>query len=158
MAKNRDAVDINKNFELLKAQMKKKRELAENIAEEIEAEPKQQVYEMPTQAEEPKEEFIEEEPQFEDNYDYQDTEETEDLEEKKGVEYTAKSGVVSDININRIVIKKIEKPELPKRITYYLRPDTIKKIDKFSRLAGMGKSEFVQKILDEVLNNLEIEK
>lgn len=79
--------------------------------------------------------------------------------EQQQIEYIAKkTGVVSDININKIVIKKVEKPEMPKRITYYLRPETIKKIDKFSKASGMGKSEFVQKILDEVLNNLEIEK
>lgn len=156
MAKGRDAVDINKNFELLKAQMKKKREMAENIAEDIESQPKQQGYEMTKDNEE---QSYEENVGLEDEtQEYFEEEETEDLEYKKGVEYTAKSGVVSDININKIVIKKIEKPELPKRITYYLRPDTIKKIDKFSKLAGMGKSEFVQKILDEVLNNLEIEK
>lgn len=136
--------------------MKKKREMAENIAEETESQPKQPGYEMTKDDEEQsyeENEILEEETQ-----EYFEEEETEDLEYKKGVEYTAKSGVVSDININKIVIKKIEKPELPKRITYYLRPDTIKKIDKFSKLAGMGKSEFVQKILDEVLNNLEIEK
>lgn len=156
MAKGRDAVDINKNFELLKAQMKKKREMAENIAEEIDSQPKQQDYEIIKNNED--QSYEENESLEEETQEYFEEEETEDLEYRKGVEYTAKSGVVSDININKIVIKKIEKPELPKRITYYLRPDTIKKIDKFSKLAGMGKSEFVQKILDEVLNNLEIEK
>lgn len=156
MAKGRDAVDINKNFELLKAQMKKKREMAENIAEETESQPKQQDYEIIKNNED--QSYEENESLEEETQEYFEEEETEDLEYRKGVEYTAKSGVVSDININKIVIKKIEKPELPKRITYYLRPDTIKKIDKFSKLAGMGKSEFVQKILDEVLNNLEIEK
>lgn len=62
------------------------------------------------------------------------------------------------ISIGKVRIKKVEKLEEPKRITYYLRPETIKKIDKFSKACGMGKSEFVQKILEEVLNNLEIEK
>lgn len=136
--------------------MKKKREMAENIAEEVEFQPKQQSYEIDKENED--QSYEENESYEEEASEFFDEEETEDLEYKKGVEYTAKSGVVSDININKIVIKKIEKPELPKRITYYLRPDTIKKIDKFSKLAGMGKSEFVQKILDEVLNNLEIEK
>ena len=136
--------------------MKKKREMAENIAEEIDSQPKQQDYEIIKNNED--QSYEENESLEEETQEYFEEEETEDLEYRKGVEYTAKSGVVSDININKIVIKKIEKPELPKRITYYLRPDTIKKIDKFSKLAGMGKSEFVQKILDEVLNNLEIEK
>lgn len=62
------------------------------------------------------------------------------------------------ISVGKIKIKKVEKLEEPKRITYYLRPETIKKIDKFSKACGMGKSEFVQKLLEEVLNNLEIEK
>ena len=69
-----------------------------------------------------------------------------------------KAETTPDINMNRIVLKKVEKQEAPKRITYYLKPETIKKIDKFSKAAGMGKSEFVQTILDEILNNLEIEK
>lgn len=69
-----------------------------------------------------------------------------------------KAEAAPDINMNRIVLKKVEKQEAPKRITYYLKPETIKKIDKFSKAAGMGKSEFVQTLLDEILNNLEIEK
>lgn len=62
------------------------------------------------------------------------------------------------VNMSKIIIKKVEKPEQPKRITYYLKPETIKKIDRYSKMAGMGKSEFVQTLLEEVLNNLEIEK
>lgn len=61
------------------------------------------------------------------------------------------------INENKIVIKKAKKVQPPKRITYYLNQETIKKIDKYSKLTGMGKSELVQKLLDIALDNLEIE-
>ena len=115
--------DLNQNFEMLKKQMQKKRELAENTInlKEIKENDDLKVEGLPSSSNE-----------------------------------TTNSDV--DMNLNKIIIKKVVKPEAPKRITYYLKPDTIKKIDKFSKMAGMGKSEFVQKILDEVLNNLEIEK
>lgn len=58
----------------------------------------------------------------------------------------------------KITIKKIEKPEAPKRATYYLMTDTIKKIEKISKITGMGKSKLVQTLLDQALENLEIEK
>lgn len=57
----------------------------------------------------------------------------------------------------KIIIKKQEKQDVPKRITYYLNNSTIKKIDKYSKAAGMGKSAFVQTLLDIALENLEIE-
>lgn len=90
----------------------------------------------------------------ENQYEDSDCEEMEEML----IDKNDKKAVVSDLNINKIVIRKVEKQEAPKRITYYLKPETIKKIDKFSKAAGMGKSEFVQTILDEILNNLEIEK
>lgn len=90
----------------------------------------------------------------ENQYEDSDCEEMEEIL----IDKNDKKAVVSDLNINKIVIRKVEKQEAPKRITYYLKPETIKKIDKFSKAAGMGKSEFVQTILDEILNNLEIEK
>ncbi|MGL4913855.1 MAG: hypothetical protein ACRC3Y_15645 [Romboutsia sp.] len=65
--------------------------------------------------------------------------------------------VSSGISSNKIVIKKAQKVQPPKRITYYLNQDTIKRIDKYSKMTGMGKSEFVQTLLDISLNNLEIE-
>lgn len=174
MAKKKEN-SLNHNFEALKAQMQAKRKLAENRFEtskseemdEKKEEPKTNVTELPSVVEENRdnsnEKFEEEEYVTlnivdEDNNIQHDGNEKESSKEQQ-VEYVAKkTGVVSDININKIVIKKVEKPEMPKRITYYLRPETIKKIDKFSKASGMGKSEFVQKILDEVLNNLEIEK
>lgn len=155
MAKGKDNIDVNKNFEILKAQMKKKRELAESLAEETEGNGVQNEDKNTTENKNVNNETNN------NTYTADDVDNYTDVDEDVtgGIEYTAKkTGVVSDININKIVIKKIDKPELPKRITYYLRPDTIKKIDRFSRQAGMGKSEFVQTILDEILNNLEIEK
>lgn len=203
MAKNK--VDMNKNFENLKAQMLKKRELAETVKKEITNEPiasstvevdkykdknkmagdttnrtedsyddtneninsdvnikantnVSRVGNKPAQITDITDLISPEEEMEDSTLDYKN------MANEKEVEYTSseyvakKTGMVSDININKIVIKKVEKQEQPKRITYYLRPETIKKIDRFSKLSGMGKSEFVQKILDEVLNNLEIEK
>lgn len=188
MAKN-NKVDINKNFENLKAQMKKKKEIAESIEEDVretsEVERTDQYTDINGENNTGYDEEIVSVPEFmggnsngissnTNNNAYNNTHnstnnnfgnynnyiETERQQPEAGnVEYTArKTGMVSDININKIIIKKVEKQEQPKRITYYLKPETIKKIDKFSRLSGMGKSEFVQKILDEVLNNLEIER
>lgn len=75
-----------------------------------------------------------------------------------------KEEVIEEINTSeenvsqsKIVIKRVEKANTPKRITYYLNGDTIKKIDRYSKMAGMGKSAFVQTLLDLALNNLEIE-
>lgn len=174
MAKKKEN-SLNHNFEALKAQMQAKRKLAENRFETSKSEEidrkkddmKTNITELPSiieeKSKESNENFQEEEYVTlnivdEDSNIQQDKNEKE-LNKEHQVEYVAKkTGVVSDININKIVIKKVEKPEMPKRITYYLRPETIKKIDKFSKASGMGKSEFVQKILDEVLNNLEIKK
>lgn len=166
MAKGK--IDINKNFENLKAQMMRKKEIAEAREEsepvkENESQLKNITpsniasYEVATSKDENSitlEETVNVPDFINDNIDPQKT-----IKQGNNVEYTArKTGMVSDININKIIIKKVEKQEQPKRITYYLKPETIKKIDKFSKLSGMGKSEFVQKILDEVLNNLEIER
>lgn len=156
--------------------MQAKRKLAENRFETSKSEEgievkkeesKTNVTELPPIVEEsrenPNENFQEEEYVtlniVDEDINVQHDKDEKESNKEQQVEYVAKkTGVVSDININKIVIKKVEKPEMPKRITYYLRPETIKKIDKFSKASGMGKSEFVQKILDEVLNNLEIEK
>lgn len=62
----------------------------------------------------------------------------------------------TSISSNKIVIKKAKKVQPPKRITYYLNVDTIKKIDKYSKLTGMGKSELVQTLLEVALDNLEV--
>ncbi|SHJ44879.1 hypothetical protein SAMN02745163_02000 [Clostridium cavendishii DSM 21758] len=199
MAKNKPKGSISDNFENLKMQMMKKRELAEKIIEKSEDSPKvtplnerqdeATIYnkDVNTSTEndmypkyEPKETpyITETNESRTDNIDESksmiesliDVNKSSDINETfdvnkasqeelyKSSRYTsAKETVVADININKIVIKKVEKFEAPKRITYYLRPETIAKIDKFSKLTGMGKSEFVQKILDEVLNNLEVE-
>ena len=182
MVKKNTTNSINQNFEALKAQMQAKRRLAENKFEAIskeeptnEEEKVTNIREINSNDEEldeyitlniiddeeddkPSENIVEnnnlkkevEENQYEDS----DCEEMEEIL----IDKNDKKAVVSDLNINKIVIRKVEKQEAPKRITYYLKPETIKKIDKFSKAAGMGKSEFVQTILDEILNNLEIEK
>lgn len=58
----------------------------------------------------------------------------------------------------KIKIKKQEKPEAPRRATYYLKQETIRKIEKVSKMSGIGKSKLVQLLLDQALDNLEIEK
>jgi hypothetical protein len=162
---------VNQNFEALKAQMQAKRKLAENKFEKDKS-----VVEPSIESDED-EEYI--------TLNIIDDEEEEDVQvtpvreevvllEKNEIPpikeevieqpvtiitpVSKKAESAPDISMNRIVLKKVEKQEAPKRITYYLKPETIKKIDKFSKAAGMGKSEFVQTILDEILNNLEIEK
>lgn len=80
------------------------------------------------------------------------------IEEISNIENT--NNINQEIKANssaKIVIKKQEKPDVPKRITYYLNNSTIKRIDKYSKMAGMGKSSFVQTLLDLALDNLEIE-
>lgn len=77
--------------------------------------------------------------------------------ENENVDVNDDNDLDTGITQNKIVIKKARKPQPPKRITYYLNNDTIKKIDKYSKMTGMGKSELVQTLLDVALNNLEIE-
>lgn len=110
--------NIDKNFENLKAQMIKKKDIAKK-QEESKKISEQNNYLI--------------------------------MEEQKAVK--------EDINDRapKIIIKKQEKADVPKRITYYLNSSTIKKIDKYSNMAGMGKSAFVQTLLDLALDNLEIE-
>lgn len=119
---------INANFENLKAEMMKKKEVAKEIKED--------------KVDEYKFENVNENKNV-NNYEIE-------IEEEEEV-------VSSGISANKIVIKKAQKVQPPKRITYYLNQDTIKKIDKYSKMTGMGKSEFVQTLLDISLNNLEIE-
>lgn len=84
----------------------------------------------------------------ENNYEYNNNYKYENVNENKNVN--------NFIESNRIVIKKAKKVQPPKRTTYYLNQETIKKIDKYSKLTGMGKSELVQTLLDIALNNLEV--
>lgn len=164
MAKSKNKADISSNFENLKAQMLKKKEMAETL-----------VSNNALDHEESNDIKIENhnigsdiEPEHIDSdvIEYKFEAENDNKEEKIESDsvtnsrsfLSSKTTEVKDVNVNRIVIKKVEKQETPKRITYYLKPETIKKIDRFSKMAGMGKSEFVQTLLEEVLNNLEIEK
>lgn len=164
-------MDISSNFENLKAQMMKKKELAESLTATVEPLAKEEetiskeelnkvVLEENKTASEVKETIVD---TVDHNENKIEMERAEDIvSNEPSVSQRAflssKQTEVKDVNVNKIVIKKVEKQEAPKRITYYLKPETIKKIDKFSKMAGMGKSEFVQTLLEEVLNNLEIEK
>lgn len=109
---------IDKNFENLKAQMMRKKDMAKKQEEVIEV---------------------------------------TEIEETNNLENVVSYETVEQPSAPKIIIKKQEKQDIPKRITYYLNNSTIKKIDKYSKAAGMGKSAFVQTLLDIALENLEIE-
>lgn len=57
---------------------------------------------------------------------------------------------------NTIVISKPVAVEKPKRVSYYLRPGTIKSIEKLAKKSGMGISQFLQELLDTTLDKIEI--
>lgn len=145
---NKGKGDLNYNFEILKEQMKKKRELAESMSKNNDSNE-----EMINQILEE----LNENKNIENKFVLEESIEPENVLQNRTIQ-EEKSKVEEHNVVSKIIIKKVVKPEAPKRITYYLKPETIKKIDKFSKMAGMGKSEFVQKILEEALNNLEIEK
>lgn len=172
LVKKKEKNSVNQNFEALKAQMQAKRKLAETSFEKEtgkESETKVNnitTFETKNNVNNDDNEYI-----TLNIIDDEIDSSTEDLSRQEQIEedqeevettYISSRKVehTPDVNVsvNKIVIKKIEKQEAPKRITYYLKPNTIKKIDKFSKAAGMGKSEFVQTLLEEILNNLEIEK
>lgn len=119
--------DVNKNFEKLKEEMMKKKVSASNSSS------------------------CESEDEITSENEYI----TENVNENKNVNINEESGNTL-IESNKIVIKKAKKVQPPKRITYYLNQETIKKIDKYSKLTGMGKSELVQTLLDVALDNLEV--
>lgn len=64
------------------------------------------------------------------------------------------SDVVNNVNIS---VNKKEEKEFSVPMTYRLYPSTIKKIKKLSHKAEMGVSEFLQIVLDEVLDKIEID-
>src|SRR5690554_3253765 len=47
---------------------------------------------------------------------------------------------VNDNSVNGVVIEVVSNKIQPKRATYYLKPDTIKQINKISKNSGLGKS------------------
>lgn len=61
-----------------------------------------------------------------------------------------------DTEKKELVIEVVSKKSAPKRATYYLLPHTLKKIDKLSKQTGVGKSELVQRLLDDALNRVKI--
>ncbi|MGL6105915.1 hypothetical protein [Romboutsia sp.] len=123
MAKN----EINANFENLKAEMMKKKNVVKNMIEGEDVKKNENEIK-----------FI-------------------DVNVNKNVNIINDIDTDATILSNKIVIKKAAKVQPPKRITYYLNHDTIKKIEKYSKLTGMGKSELVQTLLDISLDNLEVQ-
>ena len=68
--------------------------------------------------------------------------------------------VYSDVNTNvnnfDYMLEVQNESTTLKRQTYYLKEETIKKIDEYARKANIGKSELVQKILEDVLNKIKL--
>lgn len=64
----------------------------------------------------------------------------------------------NDGNNSKIVISKKKEEDKPKlkRVSFYLKEDNIDKIDQYHQEAGMGKSEFINHVLEKVFNELEI--
>jgi hypothetical protein len=60
-------------------------------------------------------------------------------------------------SVNIIINKKPEDIDDIIRQTYYLRMSTIKRIKQLAKVADMGVSEFLQTVLDNVLDNISIE-
>lgn len=153
-ATNTNSKNINDNFEALKAQMMKKRLKAEEAMEQTKDD--EDVTPQVEATVTPKRPTPS--PRYEDEYTVDSYNEESAPKYSDGYLHVEVPQNKPSVQMNKIIIKKLEKPEQPKRITYYLRPETIKKIDLYSEMAGMGKSEFVQNILDTVLNNLEVEE
>jgi hypothetical protein len=59
-------------------------------------------------------------------------------------------------NVNIIIKRKDDDIDDTIRQTYYLRMSTIKRIKRLAKSADMGVSEFLQTVLDNVLDNVEI--
>lgn len=72
---------------------------------------------------------------------------------------------INDVSVNvspevNIPLIKITRPELEDetmRMTYHLKVKTIRKIKVLARHADMGVSEFLQTVLDSVLDRIDIE-
>lgn len=65
-------------------------------------------------------------------------------------------GNIDSTSSNAFILKVGKREDAIKRQSYYLKDSTIKKIDDISISSGIGKSELVQRILEEALNNIQI--
>lgn len=65
-------------------------------------------------------------------------------------------GNIDSTSTNAFILKVEKREDVIKRQSYYLKNSTIKKIDDISLSSGIGKSELVQRILEEALNNIQI--
>lgn len=64
--------------------------------------------------------------------------------------------VYKDENTNAFILNFNKKEDVIKRQTYYIKESTIDKIDRIAESSGIGKSELVQKILEEALKSIKI--
>jgi hypothetical protein len=67
--------------------------------------------------------------------------------------------VIPSVNndVNKIKITRPELEDETMRMTYHLKVKTIRKIKVMARHADMGVSEFLQTVLDNVLDKIDIE-
>lgn len=65
-------------------------------------------------------------------------------------------GNIDSTPSNAFILKVGKREDAIKRQSYYLKDSTIKRIDDISISSGIGKSELVQRILEEALNNIQI--
>jgi len=89
-----------------------------------------------------------------------------DFESKTYVKNTiVNDSVAIDTNVSEtkivpsnrnIVINKNENKITPRRISYYLKPNTIEKIEELSKKSNKGISEFLQNLFDTILDDIEI--
>ncbi len=70
----------------------------------------------------------------------------------------AKLALEDNTKDNKIRVQKKEEKETLKRCTFYFTQQLINSIDKKSKELNMGKSEFLRKLIEKALGNLEIEE
>jgi len=74
----------------------------------------------------------------------------------KDVSKKVSSIIPSDVSKNIIINKTVDSIK-PRRVSFYLDVSTIKKINQLAKDSNKGISEFVQKLLNETLDNIKIE-
>ena len=70
----------------------------------------------------------------------------------------AKLALEDNTKDNKIRVQKKEEKETLKRCTFYFNNSLIDSINEKSEQLNMGKSEFLRKLIEKALGNLEIEE
>lgn len=82
----------------------------------------------------------------------------ENNDENENTNMDTDTNVNVNVNVNKIVIhrKQEDKGEELQRATFYFKKKHLKSIDKYYKQSGMGKSEFLNDLLDQAFAALEI--